>query len=147
MLRKTTYNANEVQPRCAAREFKKPGGLYENDKPRKTLDRRSTTVHPNDRIERSGGTRQEADYFIPQLRDHLHARTCLSVQSVWMFLRETLIEKIFPILRALRRMGSLIDVSHPPRSCITSFTSYCSAISLRPTCAFDHCLPTECYGP
>ena len=147
MLLKTAYNANEVQPTLRSSRIKKPGGLYENDKPRKTLHRRSTTVYPTHRIKRSGGTCQKANSFIPQLRDHLHARTCLSVQSVWMFLRETLIEKIFPILRALRRMGSLIDVSHPPRSCITSFTSYCSAISLRPTCAFDHCLPTECYGP
>lgn len=64
---------------CAARELKKPGGLYENDKPRKTLHRRRTTVHPTHRIERSGGTRQKADSFIPQLRDSLHARTCLQM--------------------------------------------------------------------
>jgi len=94
-------------------QVKKPGGLYENDKPRKTLDRRSTTVHPNDRIERSGGTRQEADYFIPQLRDHLHARTCLSVQPVWLFLREALIEKCFPSF-VLAKDGLLPVCSRSP---------------------------------
>ena len=93
MLLKTAYNANEVQPTLRSSRIKKPGGLYENDKPRKTLHRRSTTVHPTHRIKRSGGTCQKANSFIPQLRDHLHARTCLSVQSIRMFLRETLIEK------------------------------------------------------
>ena len=57
----------------------KPGELYENDKPREALHRCGPAVYAAHGIERSGAKHPESAYFIQQVRDPLHARTCLSV--------------------------------------------------------------------
>jgi hypothetical protein len=68
-----------MQLHRATRESKKPGGLYENDKPRETLYRRRPVVHAAHGVERSGAKRQHSAYFNQHQRDPLHARICLQV--------------------------------------------------------------------
>jgi hypothetical protein len=58
---------------------KKPGGLYENDKPRKTVHRCGSAVYAAHGVKRSGPKRHEPAYFNQHQRDPLHARICLQV--------------------------------------------------------------------
>src|ERR1041384_7576656 len=88
-------------------QVKKPGGLYENDKPRKTSHHCRSAVHAAHGLKRSGAKCQHSAYFIQHQRDPLHARTCLQVQPVRMLLRKTLtVRSRVPVLAALLRMDT-----------------------------------------
>jgi len=56
---------------------KKPGGIYENDKPRENLHRCRPALHAAYGVKRSGAN--EPAHFNQHQRDPLHARTCLPV--------------------------------------------------------------------